>query len=548
MAMFNLYGQYGANRFSWNLRTGMYLVGRGLQCTIIINDPTVSRNHARITITDDDAVEITDLGSQNKTRLNGAILAQPAIMNEGDTVMFGRIELQIRRIHDPKTPRGQVTITEGDLDLSATTLIPVFDALVPQPSTVLDNARILGALSELGKLVVTPDTQESILDTTLELLESIFEFDRSALLLTNQDHASLEVSAYRLKPSKQSVAFSISKTMMTEIMVNKKAVLLKDPQSDQRFANRKSIVAAGIKSAIAVPLFDGADVLGVLYVDTSKGLYRYSEDHLRITATFANILAAKLTNLRLLKDREAKEVLEAQLRIAAQIQNHLQPSSLPTINNYSLSAFQTQCFEVGGDLYDAATLANGRVVIIIGDVSGKGIGAALLMSNVLAAFRVLYEQDFTLASAVERVSKQLIQFSRPQDFTTLFVAELCPKTHLLRYINAGHCPPYLVRAAGAIEPLESTGLPLGALEVFNWEERLVTFRPGDMLTMYTDGVTESSNSKGEFFGDARLQLLLGYLRRCPVQTVAEKVIEDCASFRDSAQNDDITLMVLRRDR
>jgi sigma-B regulation protein RsbU (phosphoserine phosphatase) len=205
---------------------------------------------------------------------------------------------------------------------------------------------------------------------------------------------------------------------------------------------------------------------------------------------------------------------------------------------------------VGGDLYDVAELPDGRILFLLADVSGKGMGAALLMSNVLAAFRILYcAQDFDLFDVTSRVSKQLLRVSRPEDFATLFICELCPKSHVLRYINAGHNPPLMARGDGTLEDLQPSGIPIGAFDISNWKEEKLDFGIGDFIFMFTDGVSEATNNQGEMYEEQRLKkFLLSSPGQSPDE-LSELVLDEIKAFTGGApQSDDITMMILRRDR
>jgi sigma-B regulation protein RsbU (phosphoserine phosphatase) len=205
---------------------------------------------------------------------------------------------------------------------------------------------------------------------------------------------------------------------------------------------------------------------------------------------------------------------------------------------------------VGGDLYAVAELGDGRVLLLLADVSGKGMGAALLMSNVLAAFRIMYAaKDFGLLDAVSLISRQLLKFSRPGDFATLFACVLCPKTNTLQYINAGHNPPLVVRSNGKVENLEPSGIPIGAFDISKWKEDSVELGVGDFLFIYTDGVSEAANGRGEMYDEKRLKKFLLDSRDRSPKELTQSLLEQVNSFTGGApQSDDITMLVLRRDR
>ena len=548
--MIKLFSLEGNRLYDWTLEKGKVTVGRSTQCDLVISDSTVSRQHAEVEVVDDSIVKLTDLGSHNGTTVNGYAISDSAELHHADIISFGRVEFKITIGEEEPPANGTFSVAESDDDMQNATVLPIKEALGPLPAEIIDNPKVFQAISEMGRMLILPGSGEEMFDKALELLEGAIPTERVALLLSRPGGQELSLAATRLSGRRPSGSFTISRTIVRELLNQKNAILISDPEADSRFAKQKSIVGSGIRSAMAVPLFDQEEVLGVLYVDTTNPLHRYTEDFLRVTATFGNILAAKITNHNLLKERQAKEVLEAELKVASQIQNQLLPAKLLNIENYSMSAFQSQCKAVGGDLYDVAELCDGRVVFLLADVSGKGMGAALLMSNVLAAFRVMYAaKDFRLSDAISLISGQLLKFSRPGDFVTLFICVLCPKANTLQYINAGHNPPFVVRGNRRVEDLEPSGIPIGAFDISGWKEHSLELEVGDLLFIYTDGVSEATNDRGEMYDEERLKkFLLDFRDRSP-QELTESLLGEVNSFTEGApQSDDITMLVLRRDR
>jgi sigma-B regulation protein RsbU (phosphoserine phosphatase) len=316
-----------------------------------------------------------------------------------------------------------------------------------------------------------------------------------------------------------------------------------------RYAEQQSIISSGIKSAMAVPLYEEGEVFGVLYTDTSDPKDHYSEDHLRITATFGNMLAAKISNNILLEEKRAKEILEAELAVASQIQKQLLPRSIPVIENYALQAYQSQCKQVGGDLYDISELERGRILILLADVSGKGIGAALLASNILAAFRALYNSsEFNILETTRGISEQLLDFSRPGDFATLFIGILDPQSNSMRYINAGHNPPLIIRHGGNPEYLDASGIPIGMMDLDTWKEESIKINPGDFILIFSDGIPEAMNRGGDQFGDERLEkYVLDNCDKTPGKLLKSLMTEIDNFIEDYSRSDDITAIALRRN-
>lgn len=548
--MIKLFSLEGNKLYEWTLQKGKYIIGRSSECNLVINDSTVSRKHAQIEIEDEVTINLTDLGSHNGTAVNDQRITDTVNLQPNDIISFGQVEFKITLSDSREISQSYVSVNDFEHNLTSATLLPIKEALQPLPAKVIDNPQVFQALSEMGKMLILPSSGEEMFDKALQLLQEIIPTERVALLLSTQENQELYLANCRLSGKQASGSFTISRTIVRELLNQKNAILISDPGADARFAQQKSIVSSRIRSAMAVPLFDEGKVLGILYADTTNPSHRYTEDFLRITATFGNILAAKIANQNLLKEREIKQILEAELKVASQIQSQLLPTKLVPIDGYSVSAFQAQCRAVGGDLYDVAELKDGRKLFLLADVSGKGMGAALLMSNVLAAFRILYGEEYLdLLEIISRVSKQLVHSSRPEDFATLFICNLCPKTHTLRYINAGHNPPIMVRSDGRVEYLQPSGIPIGAFDIFDWKEETLELGVGDFLFMFTDGVTEANNTDGEMYEDHRLKRFLLNSRNQSPEELTESVLNDIHDFiGDAPQSDDITMLILRRDR
>lgn len=534
----------------WHLEQGTYVIGRSPECQLFIPDHTVSRRHARIEVIDQQTAKLTDLGSYNGTTINGIRIKDTVKLRQKDIIALGKVELRLIIGEGSGIGDNLVSISEIDDDLTNATLLPMREALKPLPSKILENPEVFKAVSEIGRMLVVPGGDEEMLNEGLKMLQRVVPVERAAIFLTGREDEDICVSACCLAGEGHSDSFCISRTILRELLRKKEAILISDPQAETRFAGQHSIITSRIRSAMAVPLFDEGRVFGVLYADTTNPAHHYTEDYLRITATFGNMLAAKMMNTNLLAERQAKEILESELAVASQIQDRLLPKELPAIEGYSMETFQIQCRQVGGDLYDVTRLDDGRILFLVADVSGKGMGAALLASNILASFRAFYNtRDFDLVDAVCCVSRQLLTFSRPGDFATLFVGLLDHDSNSLRYVNAGHNPPLVIKSSGKKEHLEASGIPLGAMAFDAWKEESITLDKGDVVFVFTDGIPEAVNSQDEQFGDERLEALAMKLAGQAPKDFAESIMSRVDEFTgEQARSDDITMMVLRRDR
>jgi hypothetical protein len=243
--------------------------------------------------------------------------------------------------------------------------------------------------------------------------------------------------------------------------------------------------------------------------------------------------------------------VEQELALAGQIQASFLPSELPEIAGWQLSATLEPARETAGDFYDVVPLPNGRFGIVVADVADKGMGAALYMAlsrTLLRTYAITYHTrpDF----AMKVTNRRILMDTDVTMFVTTFYGVLDPAHGTLTYSNAGHNPPYLVRGPGSRppQPLTKTGMALGAMPGMNWEQRTVEFAPGDALIVYTDGVTEAQNPKGDFFGQERLLELIRQVADRPAWEIKETILEAVHTFTAGApRSDDITLLILVRD-
>jgi len=307
----------------------------------------------------------------------------------------------------------------------------------------------------------------------------------------------------------------------------------------------QSIIAQAIHGAMAVPLFDNHSVLGILYVDTSDPRVEYEAHHLELLTLLGNMAAVKITNARLLEAEAARARMAQELATATRIQQALLPPAPTDAPGWTFHARLETCFEVGGDLYDFHTREDGVRVVLLGDVSGKGMGAALLMSSVLSSARVLYDACDDPLTLVQRLNRVTYRSSDRGSFVTLFVGYLDPASGRLRYVNAGHPEPEIV--GGTPRALEATGVPVGMLPDFPWSEGETQLAPGETMAIFSDGIPEAQHGP-EFFELERLKETLAALAGEPdLGRVADGMIERIDAFAAGEHRaDDVTLLLLRR--
>jgi len=547
--MLKLVGTDGKRYYAWVLKPGKYVIGRRPDCEMPVPHGTVSRSHAELEILPDGRTcFLTDLGSHNGTLVNGVRVSGQVPVKLGDRILFGQTEFKMASADETSGIPGGITYTKlSDQDPKNSVFVSINEALKPLPAKVTERPELLPTLFEMAKILVLPEPKDVMLERSLEMVSRVIPAERLAVLFVADDPEQVYTAACLLPEGKDPGEFTLSRTIVHEIMANKNAILIRDPRDDPRFAEQRSIILSAMKSAIAVPLFDEGKVLGILYVDTTSPLHQYDDDHLRVLATFGNIIASKLLSYTLYAERQEKQIIESELRRASQIQKNLLVTAPPEFPGYQVCAFQEQSRSVGGDLYDMKVLPDGRLLFMVADVSGKGMGAALLMANILASFRILYEsRAFDLQQVVKQVSLQMYRYSAPGDFATLFAGLAEPRGGTLRFINAGHNPPLVVRSDGALEHLESTGMMIGAFDFSTWTEGVTTLSDGDLLFIFSDGVTEAMRGEDQY-SDERMEQLVVAARGGTPGEIVERLMKDVNSFMgDAPRSDDITVLIVKR--
>lgn len=247
-------------------------------------------------------------------------------------------------------------------------------------------------------------------------------------------------------------------------------------------------------------------------------------------------------------EREARErgKLENEMRIARDIQTELLPKTFPKIEGIDIFGFSVPARHVGGDCFDVIRIDDHRIAVTIGDVSGKGTPAAILMANVQAAVRVLSESGVRAAFLIDRVNKLVHGYTEESTFITFFYAVLDTRTRELVYVNAGHNPPCVLRSDGAREYLETGGLVIGIVPAAEYAAGRATLAPGDSLVLFTDGITEATNPNDEMYGDERLEDLLVLHRHAPARDIEERVYTSIKDFTaGAAQTDDLTMVIVK---
>jgi sigma-B regulation protein RsbU (phosphoserine phosphatase) len=298
--------------------------------------------------------------------------------------------------------------------------------------------------------------------------------------------------------------------------------------------------------ALVMPLVVHSRLVGFLGIGSKRIDEDYSPEELSILSSYAPQVAMASENVRLVEENVEKRRLEEQMEIARRIQVGFLPNQLPLTPGLEVAAGSRFSLEVAGDYYDVIDLPDGRTVLAIADVSGKGAGAALLMANLQASLRTAIVPGARLAEAVGRVNDLIFRNTPPEQYITFAVGTYDPQLRTLTHVNAGHNRPLIVRADGTIQQLETGGLILGCLRGTPYEAEVVKLSAGDLLLMYTDGVSEAMNAADEEYGEQRITEFVRQHRSLPPLEIMRLLEADVLRFcgREPVE-DDRTLLLAR---
>jgi sigma-B regulation protein RsbU (phosphoserine phosphatase) len=539
-------------------------IGRSARNDLCIPDPFASRVHAEVR-NEGDEYFLQDLGSANGTLYNGSIVEVPITLTRGGRIQIGETEIVFNDSAFPLSS-GATMITDNSSSIPEATIAlssadrttsGLFEAIEGARSKSEDSAEhhaiakqsdLLALISKVGVALLASVTLNETLEQIVALVFEAVPADRCMIMMRDEKNPELKVAVARLRDRVGEVGeIRISRSVIDEVVTNGKSVLTSDAQADPRFAGG-TVMLQGVRSVLAVPLGVGANVFGIIYADSPLAEGRFTEDHLKVLTTLASVAAIRVENARLTEEQMERERLEREQQVASEIQQRFLPATAPVVAGYELQGISFPCYEVGGDYYDFIQREDGRLVVALGDVSGKGTAAALLMSCLHAAVHAQADIHDSLVKTISAVNRYLVDSIPANRFVTLFYAELDPKSGALSFLNAGHNPPLIVHTGGTMEQLASGGLPLGIMPNADFREGRTKLYPGDVLVIYSDGVSEATNPSGEEFGPTRLYEVVARNLDASAGGIRDRIESALTKFcQGTPAADDITLVICKRN-
>jgi phosphoserine phosphatase RsbU/P len=534
--------------FLTRLRT---TIGRSARSDVCIPDAFASRLHAEVR-KEGDSFWLQDLGSANGTRYNGSMVSMPIPLTSGGEIQIGETTI-IFEDERLKASNNATLIADHTQALDPSMTIsfarqtnPTAEILDTQFST---RTELLALISKVGVALLSSSGLDETLNQVASLVFEAVPAERCVIMLRDEtSDGGMKITVARVRGKDERIEeVRISTTVMDEVMKNGKSVLTSDAQHDPRYASQ-TMMLLGIRSVLAVPMsVSQSEVFGIIYADSPTNEATFTKEHLDILTTLASVASIRVENARLLEERFEKERIKNELELATEIQQSFQPSAPPIMPGYEFQGISFSCYEIGGDYYDFIPQNDGNMLIALGDVSGKGTAAALLMSSLHAAIHAQVAANTPLHQTIKSVNQYLAENTPSNRFVTLFIAQLDPQTGILNYINAGHNPPLIGHANGEVQLLASGGLPLGILPMAEFEVGQTKLESGESLVIYSDGVSEANNLNGDEFGMERLMQVISKNLHASAAGLRDKVESALSAFTQTAPaNDDITLVIVKK--
>ena len=520
-----------------------FRIGRLPDCDLSLRDSRVSRNHAQILL-EDGKYFIEDLESRHGLIINGK-KAKRHELRPADCVEFGSEDSY------------KVFVGEA----------PAFSAPLMEKVAAMPTAKGPGNLGQLSAVLdVALALQSSlavddVLDAAVDAALVVTQAERGFLML-RQDDGELRTKVARDRNGKILAGedLRVPRGVIQKALDSRRDLLSmtaspSDPGTGV-FDNGGTAEALALRSVLCVPLVrirvgqqhetsvlsPRQDTLGVLYMDSKVG--ELSGGNRELLQTLANEISTVLENARLLGEERKKHDLEQELKIARDIQQSMLPPKMPAEGWLLADGSSEACQQVGGDYFDVIQLSPDHWAAVLADVSGKGVSAALLTSLIQGAFFATATLDASLSEVVARINNYICERSRLAKFATVFYS-LIERDGLIRWVNAGHCPTIVARAAGEIECLEPTSFPIGLFPGAEFPQQECRLLPGDKLVIYSDGVSEAENFSDEQFGEERLKAVVARNASETPRELLQTIQREINAFTaGAAQRDDLTLLVL----
>ena len=529
------------------------VLGRALDCQVHIRDLTVSRRHARIARREKRFV-IEDLGSGNGTYVNDKPVVQHEL-SDGDTIQVASATFTFEEVLSNSSSVTMVGPLKSEPQIvkvvdASRSLLNEAQALTnassPKAQQLMARLRTVYAVSAAISNILDLD---ELLDEILNhLFETFPRAERGFIMLLEDETKELIPKAVKRRNESDEADLEVSRTILQEVIAHRHAVLSHNAMEDKRFRAGRSVANFGIRAMMCAPLVWRGEPLGIVYLDTA-GIAAFTQDDLELLTGIAGQSAAALGNARLHEELMKRQRLEQDLHLAERIQQSFLPRRIPEIAGFTFTARYDPAYQVGGDFYDFISLPDDRIGIVVADVSGKGVAAALYMARLTRDLRYLALAESDPARVLKWMNRAVLENGQDDLFVTLLYVVLDTQRRHLTLSNAGHMPLIIRRRAPShvVQLDGASGLPLGIMADSEYTTEEFQMVAGDSVLLFTDGLVEAMSPSKVMFGMDRLTEALGR-ERSQADEMLARIVHACQGHvLDAPQFDDTTLVCFGLD-
>ena len=431
--------------------------------------------------------------------------------------------------------------------------LKIFSSLADQVAIALDNSYLYRKarkeslekeiLLDMDRLISSSLDLNEVLGLILDSLKRLVKYDAAAIFLIDREKQEVgEIKTRGFDPAiEPDLRLKLGQGLVGWVAQNKETVIVPDVDKDSRYIKARHET----KSEVLAPIMTDRRIIGVFNLESNQ-VNAYDSDDLNLLTAFASHCAVAIERTRLHKEIIVKKKLEEELLIARNIQQSFLPAEDPDLAGFDISGINIPSEQVGGDYYDFIPIVENQIGIAIGDVSGKGIPAALIMASFRASLKAEIRNNYAIRTICFKVNNLLYESLERENYVTAVYGVLDIKNRIFTFSNAGHNPPILRRKEGKIRHLTEGGLALGVIQNSEYKERVLNLKPGDVILFYTDGVTEAKNESGEEFGTKRLEQILLENSDLKARGLQNKIYQEVRSFTGSeSREDDLTMIIIK---
>ncbi len=529
------------NRNRVVIDTFPFLIGRQGDNHLVLRDNRISRTHARI-VAEGSEYFVEDQDSRHGVFVNGQ-RAKRSRLQEGDRIDFGFQD----------SYRLVFTLEEDELNR-------FLGQISAAAATGASNLSKLRSLVEVARALQSSLSTHDVLAAVVDAALSVTGAERGFLLLGKDDDLEVSVARDRRGAPLDTSDLTVPRSLINRALRTRRDLLSMtfDPAGADGVRPDMSVASLELRSVVCVPLIQvrtGSlqetvagtmnETVGVLYMDSRLSAADLSSGNREILQTLALEASTILENARLLDEERAKQHMEEELNVARIIQTGLLPRELPSEGWFRAFGSSIASRQVGGDYFDVRQISPDLFACVITDVSGKGVSAALLAALLQGAFVFAAEAAVRIDDVMSRVNRFLYERARGEKYATVVFCTVS-RSGELRWSNAGHPKPLLVRPNSEPRALESTGIPIGMMDIASYEVKSIQLEPGDKIVLFSDGVSEAANTQGECFDKRRMNEILRTHASAGCAELHAKLVEAVEEFSDGCEqeDDDITMLVL----